>query len=201
MAAVVASVETNTAPFPDAYHAIRFAYTRDGSPQRPSWTRMAEGARDFQALQPIDAAAQAGMVLQALRNIEKTERAVLVAKAAPHVVACFCRRDCCSGRRMNRPWHEAISLLAEESGEIVPPKAGRSVRSAILIKIYAGNVSLLKIADKASLDPETVAKYHRAILRWLRGAPPGPRQPPIPGIESSAWEHAEDALRDAKLIA
>ena len=196
------------APFHSAEAALRFALSREGQPGRPLASRMTDvtGPRNFAGL---DAAAQAGMILSTVRPIGSPAFDALCAEVAPPTIPCYCRMPCCSGRRPNRIWRDAIDILAHDSGEpILPRRVTHHMRQLILAKIFSEKahhrrkeVTLLQIAEDLDADVDTISKHHRTLVRWLRGAPAGrDGAPPILGIVTKAWRDAEDALRDAGIV-
>src|SRR5262249_54281608 len=104
-------------------------------------------------------------------------------------VPCSCRAPCCSGHRINRSWHGAVDLISHEAHRVIAEqserksKASYAVRSAIMIKIYGGQkTSFVDIGRSLKIDPDTVSKYHRIVLRWLMGAPRGKHGPAVEGV-------------------
>lgn len=194
--------------FRTAAEAVRFAVTREGLPPRPVMARMiasrmidtVSGRRDLVGL---DAAAQAGMVLNVIEGLGRLTVAALIASCAPRIIPCACRRPCCCGRKVNHTWREAIDTLAQEAIRALPSGSRRSyaLRSGILLKIYAGQTTFKEIAEDLSLDQETVSRQHRAIYRWLKGTRAGRNgEPALEGLETAAWSDAETALGQAGLV-
>lgn len=197
-------------PFRTAQAAIRFAVTREGSPSRPLASRMAtridvtSGRRDFVGL---DAAAQAGMILSVLESLGREKMSILIAETAPKTTPCHCRAACCSGRRANRYWRDAIATLAQETAKVFPPRVRYALRAELLVKLFSkggsghASVTLKAVADDLEIDVDTVSKHHKAMVRWLNGAPASKQgDPPVEGASTAAWREAEDALRMAGIV-
>lgn len=95
--------------WPDALSAIRWACSVAGNPGRPYSSRMLDAWRE--GGDSTDAAAQAGIIFRVLWELRGAPMATLVARAVRMSVPCECRRECCSGRRLNADWKEAIEVL------------------------------------------------------------------------------------------
>jgi hypothetical protein len=189
--------DTDSPPFVSTESAVRFALNRDGSPAQPLFTKMlSEGAmRITRGWSAIDAATQAGLILCALRQIQRVKFSTLVAKSSPATLPCSCRSACCSGRKINFQWREALGELAIESHSIVD--ATLPVRRALLVKIYGrGYTHLTKIAKEFNEELDTVTVQHRQLIRWLYGA----RGKNIEGLEPSAWREADGILRTVGIV-
>jgi hypothetical protein len=184
--------------FANARDAVRFAYTREGSANRPASARMTDktgsGGR---GLGGNDGAAQAGIIVAVLRKIGPVFNAIVIADSVPPVVPCHCKRSCCVGTRMFTPWHDAIAALTLAS-ILIPCRASEPLRTDLIMKSFTrGGPTLAKIAETHSIDPDTVTKHHRTITRWLKGAPAGKNgEEPVAGLNMRAWMDAESALHD-----
>lgn len=195
------AVSVEEPPFHSAQAAIRFAVTREGSPGRPLASRMVDTVVGGRGFVGFDGAAQAGIILSHIEALGRVPFAALVALCAPPVTSCHCGRPCCSGRRSNALWREAINTLAEEASEVLPSRVSYAMRSEILVKIYGRSLTLKRIADDLQVDVDTVSKHHRAVQRWLAGAPAGRHgESAIEGVETAAWREAETVLREAGIV-
>ena len=74
-------VAESTALFTSAQEAIRFAVMREGSAPRPAMARIADKTRAREAMTAVEAAAQAGMVMQAIAPIGRLKTATLIARS------------------------------------------------------------------------------------------------------------------------
>jgi hypothetical protein len=116
---------------------------------------------------------------------------------------------------MNRTWNEAVTVLADgvaipkhkfdkatgefvEDGIMVIP---RDIRLGAVIKIYGRDLPIIKIADQAGYDVDTVSKYHGLIRRWLLGGPKTKHGDSVEGIEPAAWVKLETAFRAVGIVA
>jgi hypothetical protein len=192
--------------FHSAHEALRFAVTLDGNPARPIQSRMVDATDGSRALAGLDAAAQAGMILNALEGLGKFPVAVMIASCAPRTFPCSCRSPCCSGHRINRVWRQAIDLISQEADRVISEqserktKASYALRSAITVKIYGHRTTFAAIADDLKIDEDTVSKHHRIVLRWLMGAPGGKHGAAVEGVEHAAWRDAETVLRNVGIV-
>jgi hypothetical protein len=183
--------------FPTAHHAVLFAGTREGASARPIASRMVgaeTGARDLAGL---DGAAQAGMILNVLEGLGRVPVAALIASAVPRTIPCSCRRLCCAGYQVNRLWREAMDVLCQAAADYC--KAPYAVRWELLTKLYIGKGALKDIAKEAQLNEDTVGKYHKQIVRWVRGNKARNGES-VPGLEGIAWADAETMLREVGIV-
>ena len=191
--------------FQSAREAIRFAATREGNPKPPLSSRMVAttpGTRVLRVLAGLDAAAQAGMIMNVIGSLGRLAVAILIADAAPQSMPCSCRRPCCSGHQINRQWRLAIDTIAQDAVRALPAgsKTSYALRSSVIVKIYGGKTTFVEIAKELKVDQETVSRQHRAIHTWLRGAKAGKMTDAVVGIESIAWRDAESALRNHGIV-
>lgn len=197
----VAAILSDDPPFKSAHSAVRFALGRDGSPGRPAIARMTD-TRLADGMTGIEATAQAGMILATLRPIGPIGLAAMMLRCGPRRIPCYCRRQCCSGRKISLDWLASRDLIAQESKLCLPQNSRLSyeLRAAVLDRIYSdhGN-TFAKIAKGLTLDEETVSRQHRAIHRWLLGyaAKDGDR---VFGIEELAWHEADIRLRARGIV-
>jgi hypothetical protein len=198
-------------PFHSAQAAIRFALLLNGQPSRPLMSRMCDTVTGDRPFAGLDRAAQAGIIVSVLkRELTRTPFAALSADALPSDSRCFCRSPCCSGWRVHPGWKDAVEQLAHDASEILPKRVGQRLRAEIVAKICSEKahhghsrkqITLLAIAQGLELDVDTVSKHHRALLRWLKGAPRGKDgSEAIEGLIQGAWRYAESALRDANIV-
>lgn len=191
--------------FANAREAVRFAVTREGAPARPYMSRFNDKVdllRRSLDLSGLDQAAQAGLILSALRfQIGALSLASITAACAPPIVPCTCGSGCCSGGKTANSWHEAVTVLADASCMAVPGRAPVRLRRACLVRIYGGKRgTLLDISAEEKFDTKTVAKYHGQLFRWLKGATAKAGDAPIEGLESCAWRDAESVLQDLNIV-
>ncbi len=186
--------------FESADQAVRFAMTRMGSPRRPASSRMVDATGSKGTMTPVEAAAQAGMIMNVVEGAGRLAVAILIATTAPRMMPCSCGRPCCSGRAINREWHQALDLIAHEARPHA--KTSYALRSLCVMKIYESGQSttLVQIAKELNMDVDTVSKHYRAIQAWLKGVKAGKKCEPIEGIETRVWGEAESALRDAGIV-
>lgn len=181
--------------FPNAKRALLFAVTIEGNPARPASSRMVDATMGGRGLAGLDRAAQAGMILNILESLGKLQIATLIASAAPRALPCHCRRPCCSGRRVNTYWREAVDVLTHAAAVEAEVDARYSVRRELVFKIYGHDSTLEEIASRVHMERHAIGRYHRSVHTWLRGRKAGRNgEPAIEGLESTAWREAESAL-------
>lgn len=172
--------------WPDALSAIRWACSVAGNPGRPYSSRMLDAWRE--GGDATDSAGQAGLIFRTLWELKGAPMATLVARAVRMSIPCGCRRPCCSGRKLNADWKEAVdvlttSLLTEaqsqervrrslkdgEKGEFpLAPLAGAlgaysyPFRLAIMQRIFGQHVPYHQV--RASLPGDDAVKPAIAIL-------------------------------------
>jgi len=199
--AAVRNIEIDEPMFASAEAAVRFALSLGGKPPRPAMNRVLDRSIGWSELSPLDKAAQAGMILNIVERQGRLAMAVMTAAVAPRWRSCSCRRPCCSGQEKNLDWYRAINIIAEEASAYVPSRAKYLLRIACVLKVYgARDSSYRNIAQDISVDEETVSKYHKTILRWLRGAKGRPSQPQDDGVESKIWSEAANSLRAVGIV-
>jgi hypothetical protein len=191
-------------PFSSARQAMAFATRRAGGPLRPLMNRMGDRSSGGGAgLSGLDAAAQAGMVLNAVGGLGRLARACLVAGSAPRLLPCGCRRPCCCGRMINDDWRDAVEVVSAEAAlrVIAIEMRSRELRSAVVVRIYSGReITFLEMGRRFAADPDTISKYHRALHAWLMGAPARGEAPAAEGVDRAAWREADQALRDRGIV-
>jgi hypothetical protein len=199
-------------PFRTAHAAIRFAFLVNGQPSRPLMNRMCDTVTGDRLFAGLDRAAQAGIIVSALRRaLERSQFAALTADALPSDSRCFCRSPCCCGWRVHSGWKDAVDQLADDAASIMPKRVGQRLRAELVAKICSEKthhghsrkqITLQSIAADLELDVDTVSKHHRALVRWLKGAPRSKdgSSVAIEGLIQGAWREAESALRDAGIV-
>lgn len=67
----------------------------------------------------FDGAAQAGMIRAEVERPGRLEKAFIIAYFASHYLPCYCGRPCCSGKRSNSEWLQAMGVLSSHLKEVV----------------------------------------------------------------------------------
>jgi hypothetical protein len=200
------SVPPDPPLYASAKAAIRFAVNCEGAPARPLSSRMAD-TLNGRGIAGLDRAAQAGYIMGTIECLGTVRVAVLIAETAVHYKPCHCRAPCCSGRRANSAWREALDVLTQETSRIFSVRVGYALRSELIAKVFSktssghAEITLKAVADDLEVDVDTVSKHHKALIRWLNGAPRGRHgEPPIDGVATVAWREAESLLRACGIV-
>jgi hypothetical protein len=130
-----------------------------------------------QPLKGLDRAHQAGFILSQLDRIYPAQRLVLRGLLTQAYEPCTCRSPCCSGRRRNARWAEAVKatcLLLKEVGDVTrePGKRGLStqpeMRLALVEQFYTKNT--MTVADAARIgkvSTMTATRHRDWIFEFL----------------------------------
>ena len=140
----------------------------------------------------VDGAAQAGMILAALRTCGAFYEACVIARVAKKRIPCACGSLCCSKSKPNILWMDAVNCAAMEAKaymERMREDGKRGVadnpamRRAIVAKHFGEQVKIKELAKACEVSDVTVANHIGKIHKLLKKA------------ESEAWEHIEEILR------
>lgn len=166
----------------------------------------------------IEAAEMAGIVfLEETRRVEAVytefeqlttvERAAIIARFAPRAFSCNCCRPCCTGYTPNPEWEQAIRDLT--AAALVPLSGHLShflVRRKLVEEVFGVKVKLEQLAEKASVNKNTITAHRKIIRLWLGGQKAqhakGERepQPAIDGVESAARKRIDTLLTGLDFI-
>lgn len=182
--------------WPDALAAIRWAIEVTGNPGRPYSSRLLDAWKG--GSDPADWPGQAGLILRELKPLSGAPLATLVLRAVRVGIRCMCRRDCCSGRRMNPDWREARDVLAAAALAARVGGARWDLRVAVLHRVYERHQNFRRMAQLLEMDEHTVADRAKEIEVWLGVR--GSIDERIAGIEPQALARAETILSEAGLL-
>ncbi|WP_417219066.1 hypothetical protein [Achromobacter spanius] len=164
--------------FRSAHAALVFAlqYSKQQY-DRPMMNRVAAGpsSHEGKGLAGIDGAGQAGMIRAELERLPKLQQAVLIAAAADQRIPCECRASCCVGWKVNPEWADAISDLtaAAASGALSGCISNGRLRSGLIQRMFGVKVSLVELAERCHVDPDTAGAHNAKIRRWMFGLAAG----------------------------
>lgn len=146
-------------------------------------------------LQGLDRPHQAGFVLQQFALLEERYQIILRGRCLRSYDPCSCRSACCSGRRQNPKWSDAVfrtCLLLQGAGDVLrqPGKRGLStqpqMRSAIVRDYYLDAEStLVELAGIGDVSLVTAAKHREWIYEFLRQT------------ENEAWQQLDNLFDQA----
>ncbi len=150
----------------------------------------------------LDAPAQAGMILSRLSRLTVHQQNVLIAKFAPRTWPCSCRAACCSGRKRNDMWEQAISYLAQVAAAeaLSGCLSNNRLRVGIVKRIFGDKtLTLEQLAEKSGVHINTAKNHSGAIKRWLLGVR-NPKTGADYGLIVLSLSRAEGILSDAGII-
>ncbi|CAN7610482.1 hypothetical protein LJR034_004681 [Caballeronia sp. LjRoot34] len=117
----------------------------------------------------LDGAAQSGMVLAELGNIDYVQMLVLVARCAPRKERCECNHSCCGGWKPNPLYRDAVSQLADL---VVPALGGvftlRRFRLAAIEKFFGEKLKMKDVAADLNIPPRTAERHASIINAYLK---------------------------------
>ena len=193
------SVAQEEALFSSAHAALTFALNFSG--QQFGKSAVAEfaapaGGGSGKGLGGLDGAAQAGMVKQELHSCGLLVESLLVARVAQDTTVCSCNSACCSGRRANKEYQDALGFLTMECAQFFAGMLSLySVRRGLIRKHFGEKVSLKELALDAGCNEKTVYSQNEKISAWLKGT-----DRDHSGQEAKAWMVFENKLKNAGLI-
>lgn len=136
-----------------------------------------------------------------MEQLTEFERAALIARFAPHSMACSCKRSCCAGYTLNPEWDAAIRVLEQGALTVLSGHFSHYLlRRKIVEKIFGEKVVLERIAEQCGAHKNTATAHGKIIKLWISGQKAqhakGDREPTpaIDGIESSARKKIDTAL-------
>ncbi|WP_186275808.1 hypothetical protein [Burkholderia gladioli] len=137
----------------------------------------------------LDGAAQAGMVLCEVENLQVIDKAFVIAVCAPVSTECKCGSACCRGWRENRVWREAINFI----GQMMIERLGIDLRNVrlrnLLVEKHFGKKhKFTDIGIRADVDRKTAAAHYKTIDRALTAE------------EYRVWVKFEERLRDRGMV-
>jgi len=151
----------------------------------------------------LDGAGQAGMIRREVSELGPLFEAVLIARIAPRSMPCPCRRPCCSGKAQNREWSEAISFLADaaRTNALSGCTSNGMMRREYVVRYFTPKdhrVDLEKLAERFSINRDTVGAHNLKVAIWLGGRRKG--KDVTPGVETIAENAIEDCLRSLGVV-
>ena len=193
--------------FESAHGALVFAFNFSGQCyDRPMMNRLASPAiGSGKGLVGLDGAAQAGMIRAEVQAMGKLAEAILIARIAPRSMPCHCRQACCSGKKPNKEWTDAISILADyvRTTALAGCTSNGMLRREYVVRYFTrkdDRISLEALAEKHDIHRDTAGAHAAKVALMLGGAQPKKGKPGVPGLESAAMDAIEDRLRDIGMV-
>lgn len=188
--------------FKSSHDALVFALNYAGQAyERPMMNRLSDTPRPAgKGLSGLDGAAQSGMLRAELSSAGGLYEAVMIARYAPHALPCDCKRSCCSGKKPNQEWLEAISTITQHATSALAGKvSNRRLREGIIRKYFGEKVSLQDLAEACGVNRDTASDHNSRVVAWLRGSKPGAKKVMV-GVEHQAFVAVDERLRAAGVI-
>lgn len=161
--------------FTSANSALVFALNYSAQQyDRPMMNRMAtQAVGSGKGLVGLDGAAQAGMIRQELAACGQLVENALLARVAPRWQPCECRAACCSGKRPNREWTNAIAYLADQVRYVALAGCvcNGMLRREYVVRFFTPKekrISLDELADRNGIHRNTAAAHNAKVAKWLK---------------------------------
>lgn len=193
--------------FESAHGALVFAFNFSGQCyDRPMMNRLASPAiGSGKGLVGLDGAAQAGMIRAEVQAMGKLAEAILIARIAPRSMPCHCRQACCSGKKPNKEWTDAISFLADHvrTTALAGCTANGMLRREYVVRYFSRKderVSLEVLAERHDVARNTVSAHASKVALLFGGTQAKKDKAAVPGFEAAAMNAIEDQLRDIGMV-
>ncbi len=193
--------------FESAHSALAFAFNFSGQNYaRPMMNRMATPSSPAgKGLSGLAGAAQAGMIRAEVQSLGRITEAILIARIAQRSIPCLCRQSCCSGKKQNLEWIDAVGYLADHirSTALAGCTSNGLLRREYVIRYFTrkdNRVALEQLADHYGIDRHTVAAHCAKVAALFSGSPARQNKAAELGLESVAMSAAEDQLRAIGMI-
>lgn len=192
--------------FTSGHDALVFAFNvSDQAYDRPMMNRLAAPSFGKGGLSGLEAPAQAGMIRAEVQAMGKLAEAILIARIAPRSMPCHCRQSCCSGKKPNKEWVDAISYLADHvrTTALAGCAANGMLRREYVVRYFTrkdDRISLEALAEKHDIHRDTASSHAAKVALMLGGAKPKKGKPGVPGLESVAMDAIEDRLRGIGMV-
>lgn len=193
--------------FESAHGALVFAFNFSGQCyDRPMMNRLASPAiGSGKGLVGLDGAAQAGMIRAEVQAMGKLAEAILIARIAPRSMPCHCRQACCSGKKPNKEWTDAIGFLADHvrTTALAGCTANGMLRREYVVRYFSRKderVSLEVLAERHDVNRQTVGAHASKVALLFGGTQAKKDKAAVPGFEAAAMNAIEDRLRDIGMV-
>ena len=197
-------VTSDKVVFRSAHEALVFAFNVSAQAyDRPLMNRMADKMKGGDGLHGLDAAAQAGMIRAQVKALGRISEAILTARFAPDSQPCSCGSPCCSKRKINSEWREAIGLIGDHMRLTALRECSTDsvLRSVYVTRYFTPKdrrIPIEKIAKDWRVDWHTAQSHYNRIAAVLGGSKANKVH--VSGLEASAMNRLEDILREATVV-
>ncbi len=197
-----------TPPFDSYIDALIFAFNASSQNyDRPPMSLLAAPPQGSgKGLGGLDGAAQAGMIRAEVRRLGRMREAILLARFAPRWIDCSCRAPCCSGRKPNSEWVDAIAHLAEYTRATVLSDCGTTglMRREYVVRFFSHRKerdSLDAIAARHGKVRQTIGDHFSRVAHHFGRPPAGRGEPQQPGLEDIARSRIDEVLGELGVVA
>lgn len=207
MATATATAEALEPLFESAHGALVFAFNFSGQCyDRPMMNRLASPTFGTgKGLVGLDGAAQAGFIRAEVQALGKLAEAILIARLAPRWMPCHCRQACCSGKKPNKEWTDAIAYLADyvRNTALAGCTANGMMRREYVVRHFSrkeDRTSIEELAERHDIARNTISAHAAKVATLLGGHQAKKDKAAAPGLESAAMNAIEDQLRDIGMV-
>jgi hypothetical protein len=162
-----------------------------GTLKKNFMAKLLGGGSTSRGLAGLDGAAQAGMILAQVWQLDRDGAQILVARFTAPTVPCACRAPCCGGERETKAWSEAIDHLTARVLELglTGTISHYRLRRALVKRYFGIRPSLVQIANSCGVNRDTASDYNRRVHDHLHKA------------DMAAFNRVELRLREAGIVA
>ena len=194
--------------FASAYEALAFAFKCTGGyVDRPLMCRMSDGSiYSGKGLSGTDGATQAGWIRREVAALGRIAEATLIARIATPRLLCACRRPCCSGRKDNDEWVDAISTLTAHAQSTVMRGCitNRLMCREYVVRYFSRKdhkASLDDISKRHDVAINTTSAHHARVTALYGGSKArSDGEASAPGLEAMANDAIDERLRAICMI-
>ena len=197
-------VTSDKVVFRSAHEALVFAFNVSVQAyDRPLMNRMADKMKGGDGLHGLDAAAQAGMIRAQVKALGRISEAILTARFAPDSQPCSCGSPCCSKRKINSEWREAIGLIGDHMRLTALRECSTDsvLRSVYVTRYFTPKdkrVPIERIAKDHRIQWNTAQSHYNRISSTIGGSKSNKVN--VVGLEASAINRLEDALKESGVV-
>jgi hypothetical protein len=190
------SLVENEPLFDSAHNALIFAFNYSAqvyaAPAMNRALNVSHNNGTSKGLGGLDGCAQAGMILSRLKKLPELHELIIVARFAPQFKSCACGASCCSKRRINAQWFDAINQIADQTRETFEnTRVTRFMRYVLIKRFFTkkrDQSDINKVADELGINRNLTSQHIGKINKTLKQ------------IELLAFQSIENDLIEAKIV-
>lgn len=158
--------------FTSAHCALKFAMNFSHGTVKKSFLAAAQGKSGpaGKGLGGLDGAAQAGLILAELSNLEPVRRNIIVAWFTTAYSPCACRSPCCRGQRETPSWAEAVNYLTEYvlALGLTGTVSHYRLRRTLVMRFFGVKDSFVEMALACGVHRTTASEHNKAVSEFLK---------------------------------